>query len=195
MTARLGNELFVAAHGGNNGESHNHNDVGDFIIYAGGDPVIIDVGSGTYTAKTFSKDRYTIWANTSAYHNLPAINGQQQSEGSSYAASNVSYQKDKERTILTMNIEKAYTAAAGPGVWKRIITAGPETVTIDDSFITKQRVSITQSFMTVCPIDISQQGTIIFTTAHGNKVSLRYGDVWQVTKETMLLTTEEEQGL
>src|SRR5262249_26245768 len=56
MTVRLSNDLFIAAHGGTNGESHNHNDVGDFIVYANGDPVIIDVGSGTYTARTFSKD-------------------------------------------------------------------------------------------------------------------------------------------
>ncbi|MDB5010159.1 MAG: Heparinase family protein, partial [Mucilaginibacter sp.] len=49
MASRSANGLFVAAHGGNNGESHNHNDVGDFMIYADNYPVIIDVGSGTYT--------------------------------------------------------------------------------------------------------------------------------------------------
>jgi hypothetical protein len=195
MTTRLSNGLFVAAHGGNNGESHNHNDVGDFIIYAGGDPVIIDVGSGTYTSKTFSKDRYTIWANTSGHHNLPAVNGQQQSEGSSYAANNVSYRKSGEQAILKMNIEKAYPAGAGLAIWQRIITASGESVVIADSFKTKARVSLTQSFMTVCAVDISQPGTIIFTTAHGIKVSLSYGEGWQVTKETMALTTEEEQGL
>jgi len=196
MTARLPNELFVAAHGGNNGESHNHNDVGDFIIYAGGDPVIIDVGSGTYTAKTFSKDRYTLWFNTSAYHNLPTVNGQQQSDGVSYSATHVSYQKDKKRADLAMNIEKAYPAAAGLTAWKRIITTGPEAVVITDSFAAvKPLASLTQSFMTICPVDISQPGTIVFTTAHGNKVSLQYGDGWQPTKETIPFITEEEQGL
>jgi hypothetical protein len=196
MTARLSNELFVAAHGGHNGESHNHNDVGDFIIYAGGDPVIIDVGSGTYTAKTFSKDRYSIWANTSAYHSLPTVNGQQQKDGVNYAASQVSYKKEKDRTILSMNIEKAYPATAGLIAWKRIITAGPETVVIADSFkAVKLLASLTQSFMTICTIDLTQPGTIVFTTEHGNKVSLQYGNGWQVTKEMMKLTTEEEEGL
>jgi hypothetical protein len=196
MTARLSNGFFVAAHGGHNGESHNHNDVGDFIIYANGDPVIIDVGSGTYTAKTFSKDRYTIWANTSAYHNLPTVNGQQQSEGSGYAASNVSYRRDKQRTVLTMNIEKAYPAEAGLKSWTRIVNAGTETVIIADKFeAVKPLASLTQSFMSICSVDISQPGTIIFTTAHGNKVLLKYGKDWQVTKETIPLITEEEQGL
>src|SRR5690606_33478995 len=75
MSSRSGNGLFVATHAGNNGESHNHNDVGDSMVYADGNPVIIDVGSGTYTARTFSRDRYKLWFNTSAYHNVPAING------------------------------------------------------------------------------------------------------------------------
>jgi hypothetical protein len=195
MTARLSNGFFVAAHGGNNGESHNHNDVGDFIIYANGDPVIIDVGSGTYTARTFSKDRYNLWFNASAYHNLPTINGQQQSEGPSYAAGNVSYKKDNRRTILTMDIDKSYGAGAGLAIWKRMITAGGEMIMIADSFQAKASVSLSQSFMTVCDVDISQTGKIIFTTAHGKKISLQYGMAWQVTKEIIPLITEEEQGL
>ncbi|MDP4260987.1 MAG: heparinase II/III family protein [Bacteroidota bacterium] len=196
MTERLSNGLFVAAHGGNNGESHNHNDVGDCIVYANGDPVIIDVGSGTYTAKTFSKDRYNIWFNTSAYHNLPTINGQQQAEGTAYAASHVSYGKDRGRTTFIMNIEKAYPAATGLTSWKRMISAGPEDVVIADNFESaKPFASLTQSFMTICDVDIRRPGIIIFSTAHGNKVSLRYGNNWQVTKETLPLITEEEQGL
>jgi hypothetical protein len=75
MTARTNNNPFIASHGGNNAESHNHNDVGDFIIYADGAPVIIDAGKGTYMAITFSKNRYTLWYNTSPYHNVPLVNG------------------------------------------------------------------------------------------------------------------------
>jgi hypothetical protein len=44
----------MAIKGGNNGESHNHNDVGSFIIYTDGEPLFIDPGVGEYTAKTFS---------------------------------------------------------------------------------------------------------------------------------------------
>jgi len=44
--------LYLAAQGGHNGESHNHNDVGNFMTYADGKPAIIDVGVETYTAKT-----------------------------------------------------------------------------------------------------------------------------------------------
>jgi hypothetical protein len=196
MTSRLSNGLFVAAHGGHNGESHNHNDVGDFIVYADGDPVIIDIGSGTYTAKTFSKERYDLWFNASAYHNLPTINGQQQYEGSSYRATGVSYKKDKGGAVLVMNIEKAYPSSADLKTWKRTITTAIRSITIADEFeAAKPVASLTQSFMTVCSVDISQQGKIIFTTAHGKKVLLEYGKEWQATKEIMPLITEEELGL
>jgi hypothetical protein len=195
MTARLSNGIFIAAHGGNNGESHNHNDVGDFIVYANGDPVIIDVGSGTYTAKTFSADRYKLWFNTSAFHNLPTINGQQQAEGTPQAADNVSYKKDKAQTTLMMNIEKAYPRVAGLSRWRRMITADNEKVVITDSCASvKPLTSLTQSFMTVCSVDVTQPGKIIFTTAHGNKLELGYGKEWEISKEIISLTTEEDQG-
>ena len=37
----------LALKGGHNAESHNHNDVGNFIVYRNGKPVLIDVGVGT----------------------------------------------------------------------------------------------------------------------------------------------------
>ena len=43
--------FYVAAKGGHNAESHNHNDVGSFIVYADGYPALIDVGVEAYTAK------------------------------------------------------------------------------------------------------------------------------------------------
>ena len=48
MTARRGS-LFVAMKGGTNGESHNHNDVGSFVVYADDEPLFIDPGVGEYT--------------------------------------------------------------------------------------------------------------------------------------------------
>ena len=81
--------FYLAAKGGHNAESHNHNDVGNFIVYADGRPVLIDAGVGTYTAKTFSPQRYEIWTMQSAYHNLPTINGFLQKDGRQFRAENV----------------------------------------------------------------------------------------------------------
>src|SRR6185369_12944547 len=83
--------LYLAAQGGHNAESHNHNDVGNFIVYADGEPAIVDVGVETYSAQTFSSRRYEIWTMQSAYHNLPTIDGVMQGAGRQFAARSVSY--------------------------------------------------------------------------------------------------------
>ena len=67
--------VYVSAQGGHNAESHNHNDVGNFVVFSSGEPLLIDVGVETYSAKTFSSRRYEIWTMQSGYHNCPTVNG------------------------------------------------------------------------------------------------------------------------
>lgn len=125
MTARLRegstDGLFLAAECGHNGKSHNHNDVGNFVVFANGKPAIIDVGVETYSAKTFSAQRYEIWTMQSGFHNCPTIGGVMQHAGRQYAASEVSYQADEQQVQLGMNIEGAYPAEAGLKTWRRTV--------------------------------------------------------------------------
>ncbi len=86
--------FYFAALGGHNAESHNHNDVGNFVVYLNGNPVLIDVGVENYTAKTFSSQRYEIWTMQSAFHNLPTINGVMQAAGRQYEARDAAFQAD-----------------------------------------------------------------------------------------------------
>jgi len=199
MAARSGNGIFVASHAGNNGESHNHNDVGDFMIYANGQPVIIDVGSGTYTARTFSKDRYKLWFNTSAYHNLPTVNGVEQKEGTQYAATDVNCQQTKNTSQLSMNIKNAYPADAGIKSWKRLVKMDKNKglVEVDDNYeMNSSLTSLTQTFMSVCDIDITTPGKIVFNLPDEIKVYLDYdASSWNINKEKMELITPEDEGL
>ena len=110
--------FFIAMKGGNNAESHNHNDVGSFIVYADAEPLLIDPGVGEYTSATFSANRYKIWTMQSAYHNLPQINGVDQHEGKDYHAVNVEYQPKS----LTMDIASAYPKQAEVKSWKRKVS-------------------------------------------------------------------------
>jgi len=113
--------LYVAAQGGHNAESHNHNDVGNFIVYAAGQPAIIDIGVERYTAKTFSPQRYEIWTMQSAFHNCPTINGVMQQAGREFRATEVSHTANDAAAEFRLNIEKAYPASAGVRDWKRVI--------------------------------------------------------------------------
>jgi hypothetical protein len=126
MTARQveGQEkgFYIAALGGHNAEAHNHNDVGSFILYYNGEPAVLDAGVETYTRKTFSSERYSIWTMQSAFHNLPTVNGVMQRAGRQFAASNVSYQANDDRTEFSLNLEKAYPPEAGMQSWRRSLT-------------------------------------------------------------------------
>ena len=139
MTARRGN-LYVAMKGGNNGESHNHNDVGSFIVYGSQEsgvrskeqlsPLFIDPAVGEYTAKTFSDDRYSIWTMQSQYHNLPQINGIDQKDGKEYAAKVVSH-KDGQ---LTLDIAGAYPVEAAVKSWKRTVLAMKSGISMTEDY-------------------------------------------------------------
>jgi hypothetical protein len=165
MTARTPNGLFLAAHGGHNAESHNHNDVGDFIIYVKGQPMIIDAGRGNYTARTFSNQRYQLWFTRSDHHNLPIINGQVEQEGREFKATDVKFSSDKNQVQLDMNIAEAYPQAAGIQSWKRNISLNrlKEKIIIkDEGQFTQNLQSLQQVFMTVCEVSIPTPGKIVF---------------------------------
>ena len=197
MCARTDNGLFVGAHGGDNGESHNHNDVGDFIIYANGNPAIIDVGAGTYTAKTFSSKRFDLWFNTSSYHNLPTINGFQQKDGTNYKATKVEYAHTDSITSLKLDIAASYPKEAGIESWVRKVTAyKKDRITVSDNYtLSNTPTSITQSFMTVCQTNIEEIGRIIFYLPDNKKVVLTYNpEQWMVSKEIVSLEIPESQN-
>lgn len=97
---------------GNNGDSHNHNDVGSFILYKNGNPMFLDVGVETYTKQTFSDQRYEIWTMQSSYHNLPAFyDGEQeimQHDGIEYRAKDVQTGFGKELCWIALDLSEAY---------------------------------------------------------------------------------------
>ena len=121
--------MFVAAKGGNNGEMHNHNDCGNFMVYYNGKPVIIDTGVGEYTKQTFSSDRYKLWFMQSGYHNLPSFGGVDQHDGKRYAASEVEF--DSRKRSIKSELKNAYTPDAGIESYVRRVSFDG-TVTVEE---------------------------------------------------------------
>lgn len=100
--------LYAAVKAGHNGESHNHNDVGSFLLYMDGEPEIVDAGNMTYTAKTFSEQRYTLWNTRGMYHNVPMIGSQEQQPGRERGAREVEISPGG----ISMDIAAAYPKEA-----------------------------------------------------------------------------------
>ena len=115
-------DWFLAAKGGNNAESHNHNDIGNFIVYYQQKPVIIDLGRDTYTSLSFSNRRFELMNCRSAYHNVPMINNCEQKDGKQYSAEQVSHVATEEQSSFCLNLAKAYPDQACVNTWKRTIT-------------------------------------------------------------------------
>ena len=157
--------LYIAAKGGNNAENHNHNDVGNFIIYCDGKPVIIDVGVETYIQKTFSKDRYDIWTMQSQYHNLPTINGMQQEDGKEYQAEAVKFYSDENNVKFSLNIAKCYPPDAGIDYWKRSINfiRNSKIILNEDYSLKNFKEPVKLNFMTPLTCDASSPGKIILS--------------------------------
>lgn len=152
-----GKDKFVAVKGGTNGESHNHNDVGSYIVYADGEPLLIDCGVGEYTSKTFSKERYTIWTMQSDYHNLPQVNGVSQHDGKQFHAEVVK----NSRHSITLDIAKAYPEAADVKSWQRTVTLKGTEVEVTEKYTlgTYKAPSRLMLMTTVMP-DVSKAGTV-----------------------------------
>lgn len=185
MAARATNGLYLATHGGHNEESHNHNDVGDFIIYLNGQPMIVDAGRGNYTARTFSNQRYDLWFTQSEHHNLPIVNGIGQKVGRTYEAKNVKYITNNKEASLAMDISAAYPSEAGITSWNRIVKLNRTNNQIevsDDFLLSAQPKSFQQVFMTICDIDVSQKGKIKFSGDKNQVLVMSYDDkLWEVS--------------
>lgn len=93
-----------AAKAGNNNESHNHNDVGSFLLNIDGECIMTDPGRGEYTAEYFGDGRYGCFAPSSLAHSVPVINGEPQRAGAGHGGRIIKADND----TLVIGFEKAY---------------------------------------------------------------------------------------
>ena len=155
---RTGEGWYVAAKGGHNNESHNHNDIGEFIVFRDGLPLLIDAGVETYSRKTFSPQRYEIWTMQSAYHNLPTIDGVQQAPGEQFAARDVHYDAEG----LGLDIAGAYPPEAGLMRWRRSVRLrrGQVVEVVDEYELDHPPREMMMSLLTPCTVSLEKPGTI-----------------------------------
>lgn len=167
--------FYFAGKGGHNAESHNHNDVGTFILYYNGLPCLVDAGVGTYVRQTFSPDRYKIWTMQSAYHNLPLINGVQQHNGRDYKAASAKFSATAKQINFTTDIATAYPEEAKVKSWKRSYTMQRgKSFTISDSYQLDAFVAAPElHFLSACKVDVSTPG-VIRLTGQDFTLNMRY---------------------
>jgi len=169
------NGLYLAAKGGHNDESHNHNDVGHFIVYKNGEKFLIDLGNMAYTAITFSDKRYTLCSTRSSYHNVPFINGFEQKNGREYEAKDIEYTVDDNNVTFSLDISKAYENKDEIKKWIRTIRHDKRNhkIEITEEFSFEKEMEYELHFVTVCDIEETNTG-IILVSEKGEKLNIDY---------------------
>lgn len=189
--------LMLGAKGGNNNESHNHNDIGNFVVYIDGLPVLVDAGVETYTAKTFSGRRYEIWTMQSGYHTLlPTVDGVMQAPGADFKATAVSYQADDAQAGLSLDIAASYPAEAKIARWQRqlTLTRGEAVTVVDDYELGAAAEEISLSLVTPCAVELAA-GQVNLSPAslpdgrEAGAATFSYpADIFSVTTENVPIT-------
>ena len=181
--------FYFAMKGGHNAESHNHNDVGNFVVYRDGKPVIIDIGVGTYSRKTFSpEERYTIPAMTSPYHNAPEIGGVAQGVGAGFRSENTVYHPDN--LGMSIDMDKAYPPEAGVDFLNRSGRLENGVITVTDSIrlteekpvvfhmIAFEKPEIDGSTAKLGPVTLTVEGGLAMEAEFYEFDDVRFNNTW-----------------
>lgn len=163
-------DMGVAFKGGNNGESHNHNDVGSFTIVQGNQIMAGDPGKIPYTADIFnSESRYKYKTVGSFGHPVPLVAGTPQQAGARARSETVSTDFSREKDAITLDIASAYDV---PGLKKLERTMeysreGTGSVTFTDSFEYAQPEGFETAVSTRAVWKQTSDSTLLLT--RGNK--------------------------
>jgi len=203
LTARTKSEstkgFFLAVQGGHNAESHNHNDIGNFIVYANNTPVFVDAGVGSYTAQTFSSKRYELWNMQSVWHNCPTINGVMQKEGIQYKATHVLYAKNTSSVSVSMDIALAYPTEAAVKKYERKFDfdQSKNTIQLFENYeMLEWKSPLVQSFLVFIKPTFEKPGQLSFALQDGASVTFKYdAKLFDIAIEDKLLDDERISGI
>lgn len=134
-----------AAKGGHNGESHNHVDVGNFILSRHNRQIICDIGAGPYEDGYHTDRRYTFFHPSAYSHNLPILDG----EGQTHRGQDpVAIVYDEETGTATMELAVAYDLPHLTSL-ERSFAFTDQAVTLTDTFVLTRETAVTERFVSL----------------------------------------------
>jgi hypothetical protein len=166
--------VVVAFKAGHNGENHNQNDVGTFIIHVGGETLLCDPGCGLYSRQYFSHERYdNVFANSYG-HSVPVINNQLQDAGDEFAGEILSFAPDQDLKIVTAEISGAYSVKHLESLRRvvRLTASGEDSgaITLTDTYAFDALPdTVQEAFVTWQEVSVEDKAA----TVHGRQYDLR----------------------
>ncbi len=148
--------------GGNNAESHNHNDLGHFTVFHNGKPLIVDPGSMRYNQASFGLERYKFWYNGAFGHNAPEIDGISQQAGARYTAEITACSAEKGITAVA-DLKSAYPDEAGISGFTRRLETENSVLTVRDIIGKPALKQVKVRLFTPLPAEITGEREVIFS--------------------------------
>jgi len=194
MIARMNEDdergLALAVHGGSNGQIGGHLDVGDIILFAHGQPVLVDAG----------------WLDDTSFHSIPTVGSIEQATGSMRRAEDLDVQLTDKYAMLSMNLAGLYPPEAHIMNWQRstLYNRADGTVQLIDVFDLNSFETVHFHFMTVCkpvigerfvqlgPVRLRWDGEL---TAESETIEVKnepWKTLWNGALYRLTLTTKEK---
>lgn len=188
--------LAFSAKGGHNAEPHNHNDLGSFILHAGGANLLTDLGAGVYTRDYFGEKRYTYLHNAGRGHSVPVIDGVDQKPGIQYRAELLEKEIGDNRIRLDLDLTAAYglthlSRCTRSFDWQA--AGGEEAVLkLEDRFeFTGLPESVEEAFISTVEPEL-EDGAVRWK-GRGGQAVMRY-DAGQYAASVEVIPTQAHQG-
>ncbi len=176
------NPCYFAVKGGNNQESHNHNDVGSFVFAIAGEQLLTDLGAGAYTANYFGEKRYTYPQTRSYYHNVAVVANQEQKSGP-YQCKILAVKEDAECASITLELSELYQIPELQTFRRKLISdTKANQMILEDYYKASEPICFEEGFVSVVKPQLKQAGCLTLIGRYG-RMSLSYDDTMLYYKE------------
>lgn len=147
----------LAVKANHNGEPHNHNDVGTFILSTEKGQVFCDLGAGQYSGQYFAAEtRYCFLCNSSRGHSVPIINGAYQKAGKEYRGA-IAHSGNE----ITVEMAGAYGQSGLKSVTRKF-RYSDDKIELCDTFLSDGRQNeYTERFVTLTEPNVSDGYLIV----------------------------------
>jgi hypothetical protein len=166
-----GSSVILATKAQHNGVSHNHDDVGVFVLHVDGETLICDPERGLYDQYVFWGKDKVIFSNSYG-HSVPVISNRLQSSGKEFAGEIVAYDPDGEEKEIAMRIEGAYESIWGLDKALRTLQLTPEGELVLEDEFRLSRVALPVEEAVVTWLDTTVDGSRAVIAGEKNDLEL-----------------------
>lgn len=179
-------QLGVAFKGGNNQESHNHNDVGSYSVVLGQEMLMGDMGSIPYTADIFTPaKRYTYKTLASFGHPVPLVDDAQQETGAEAVARVLSANFSENRDTLEVDLTAAYHVVGLRSLLRKLVydRAGLGSLSVKDQALFDTPKQFETALTTRAKWRKDQDGLVLMGERGNLRINITASSPYDVTVE------------